>query len=74
MSKKKDRNGKYWGHKRGRNYHHIINRKDGGESTRENLLFIKEDRHREWHTLFGDKTIDEVIALLIRLSLAKKYK
>lgn len=71
MSKKKDRNGKYWGKKR--NHHHLKNKCRGGLNTPNNLLLIKVERHKMWHKLFGNLSLNEVIDLLVRLREAKGY-
>lgn len=59
---------------KGRNRHHLKPRCRKGKTRKENLLLIKEDRHHSWHTLFGGKTLTEVIDLLIRLKRIKGYK
>ena len=56
---------------RGRNYHHLTPRSRHGSMSDSNLLLIYRDKHAYWHRLFGNKTLEEVIALLIRLSRIK---
>src|SRR6185503_14737711 len=60
-----------------RNRHHIkpVSRfKEEGAATDNsdsNLLLLRLKRHHAWHMLFGDKTLEEAIALLLRLHRAK---
>jgi hypothetical protein len=56
---------------RGRNYHHLTPRSRGGRDTKDNLLLTKTYRHQAWHILFDNRTLEEVIRLLIRLSRLK---
>lgn len=74
MSKKKERHAKYWGNQKGRNYHHLkpISRYGSGEVS--NMCLMKIQRHIDWHKVFENMTLDEVISLLIRLRKAKRYK
>lgn len=55
-----------------RNYHHLKPRSRGGLNTSQNLLLIKIERHRLLHRIFGNRTLDEIIALLNRLKKAKE--
>lgn len=55
----------------GRNFHHLLPRSRGGEQTADNLLLIHIDRHRRWHNLFGTRSLEEVILLLVRVHRAK---
>lgn len=55
----------------GRNRHHILPESRGGEGERKNLLLLKTYRHRAWHRLFGRRTLEEAIALLLRVHRAK---
>lgn len=55
-----------------RNRHHLLNKINGGLSTKQNLLWIKIERHRCWHLLFDNLNIEEVIQLLIRVKRAKE--
>ena len=54
-----------------RNLHHLTPRSRNGNHTRANLLLIDEERHVEWHRVFGNRTLGEVINLLIRVERAK---
>jgi len=58
--------------RRWRNLHHLTPRSRGGGHSRRNLLLIDEERHVEWHRVFGNLTLEEVIELLVRLQRAKK--
>lgn len=61
-----------WKKKRSwRNLHHLTPRSRGGDHTRGNLLLIDEERHVEWHRVFGNRTLGEVINLLMRVERAK---
>lgn len=59
-------------HKRPRrNYHHMVPRSRSGPDTTRNLLLINRARHIGWHKMFGNRTLNEVITLLIRVRRAK---
>jgi 5-methylcytosine-specific restriction endonuclease McrA len=51
--------------------HHIIPRSRGGGNAKTNLFLLWNNRHEAWHTLFGNSTIDEAIAILNRIKRAK---
>jgi len=55
----------------GRHFHHLLPRSRGGEKTTDNLLLIHVDRHRKWHSLFGNRSLEEVISLLVRVHRMK---
>ena len=55
-----------------RNHHHLIPRCRGGSDSPDNILLIKAERHDLWHKIFGVRTLDEVIELLIRLKRMKE--
>lgn len=61
-------------HKR-RNKHHMTPRSRRGErfygDSDVNLLLIDIERHEKWHKLWGNRTIEEVLALLTRLARMK---
>lgn len=57
--------------RKGQNRHHLTPRSRGGQSIESNLLWIDIERHNAWHAIFGNKTLDEVIELLIRLRDSK---
>ena len=72
MSKKKPRKGTTESSLYpGRNFHHLINKINGGENSKDNLLLLKVKRHFYWHRLFGSKSLEEVIELLFRVHRAK---
>jgi len=54
------------------NRHHLTPRSRGGSSLESNLLWIDIERHRAWHAVFGNMTLDEVISLLKRVRRAKE--
>lgn len=61
-------------HKFGQNRHHLIpsiRMKEGVPPYPSNLLWIYEYRHKAWHELFNEMTLDEVIELLTRLRRLK---
>ena len=60
--------------KKGRNRHHLKPKSRGGQALDSNLLLIKLQRHVEWHKIFGNLTLDEIIELLIRVQRAKKHQ
>jgi hypothetical protein len=55
----------------GRNRHHILPESRGGDGERQNLILLKTYRHRAWHRLFGTRTLEEAITLLLRVHRAK---
>lgn len=59
-------------HYPGRNRHHLVPRSRGGKKKLSNLLLMSIDRHDYWHKIFGNKTLDEVIALLQRIRRMKR--
>ena len=56
----------------GRNRHHLVPKSRGGNARPGNLLLIDIEKHRCWHQLFGLRTIDEVIELLLRVRRFKQ--
>jgi hypothetical protein len=58
-------------HYKRRNYHHLVPKSRGGAYSDSNLLLIKIERHEHWHMIFGNRTLREVIILLIRLERMK---
>ena len=53
------------------NRHHLTPRSRGGKSTESNLLEMDYSRHCAWHLLFKNLTLDEIIALLLRVKQMK---
>jgi len=45
--------------------HHIIPRSRGGTSELENIAGLKTKEHQTYHTLFQNKTPDEIIEHLV---------
>ena len=54
------------------NRHHLTAKSRGGQAIQSNLLTIDMKRHCAWHVLWGNRTLDEVIALLQRLKQIKE--
>ena len=57
--------------KLGMNRHHWLNKSQGGQSNKQNVSWLKIERHRAWHELFGNLSLDEAIELLTRLKQIK---
>jgi len=55
-----------------RTKHHMVPRSRHGTSDVENLLTIWDGRHRAWHALFGNMTLEETIHILCRVARMKK--
>ena len=47
--------------------HHLVPKSRGGSNRKANRLRLDAYRHDSVHLLFGDHTLDEIIAILIRL-------
>lgn len=56
------------------NRHHLKPKSRGGQTLESNLLWIDIERHRAWHSLWGNRTLDEVISLLKRVKQAKEHQ
>jgi hypothetical protein len=54
------------------NRHHLINKCQGGTWDLHNILWIYINKHQVWHSLFKNLDLDQVIALLQRVKLAKE--
>ena len=52
--------------------HHILPRSRKGKHEKENILHIEWEKHQSYHILFGNRTLEEAIELLIRVHRAKK--
>lgn len=59
---------------RWRNKHHLTPKSRGGTRHYRNMLLIDGHTHRKWHIVFGNRTLEEVIALLIRVQRAKRHQ
>lgn len=55
-----------------RNRHHLVPRSRGGYDDLANLLLIDIECHQYWHKVFGNRTLEEVIELLLRVHRAKQ--
>jgi len=44
--------------------HHLIPASRGGTGPNRRILAIPADQHEAWHTLFGNATLDEIVAEL----------
>jgi len=53
------------------NKHHLKPKEKGGQKIQSNLLLIDMERHCAWHKLWGNRTLEEIIALLQRLKAIK---
>lgn len=51
--------------------HHLRNCSRGGATVKTNLFLLDAYRHDAWHLLFGNKTINEIISLLLRVQQIK---
>ena len=56
------------------NRHHLTPRSRGGNNSHKNLLNMDISRHNAWHFLFGNKTLEEIIALLERMQKCQRRK
>jgi len=45
--------------------HHIIPGSRGGKTTNKNIVYLDKYRHEDYHTLFDNKTPEEIINYLI---------
>jgi len=52
--------------------HHLIPKSRGGLTNSKNLLRLDLQKHICWHKLFGNRTLDEVIAELQRVKRIKE--
>jgi hypothetical protein len=55
-----------------RQKHHLRPRRRGGSHHSSNLLVLWNDKHELWHMLWGNRTLEEVIALLTRVARMKR--
>lgn len=61
-------------HYKSRGNHHLTPKIRGGGGEASNLLLLKTERHEHWHKIFGNRTLKEVILVLIRLKQMKAGK
>ena len=52
--------------------HHLKSKSNGGGNHPWNILRLKSERHKEWHILFGNKDLPEIIKLLQRVHKMKE--
>lgn len=57
--------------KLGQTRHHIVNRCHGGTRDAWNILWVYQEKHDLWHTLFKDNDLDGAIELLQRVKRLK---
>lgn len=57
---------------RKRTKHHLTPKSRGGGNEVSNILLLYETKHRIWHEVFHNRTLEEVIELLIRVQHAKR--
>lgn len=60
--------------KKKRNHHHLYPKSRGGKTSNSNLLLFEKEKHINWHIIFGNMTLYEVIITLIRLAKMKHYE
>jgi len=60
--------------RRGMNRHHLVNKCKGGKDDKWNIAVLDIERHRYWHRVFGNKSLEEVIELLLRFKRLKDYQ
>jgi hypothetical protein len=54
--------------------HHKKCRSNGGKTTRRNVIEIKDNLHRAWHTLFGNMLPHEIARLISKTYLDPDYQ
>lgn len=52
-----------------RDYHHIINKCNGGDNSKSNLLYIRISRHRALHKLFDNQTLRMMFLIIKEVNL-----
>jgi hypothetical protein len=55
-----------------RNKHHLSPKSRNGTNDKTNILLLRVDRHEAMHTLFGNRTLEEIIVLLIKIHRRKR--
>lgn len=53
------------------NKHHLLNRVNGGCDKSWNIAILNIEKHQYWHRVFGNKSLEEVIELLLRFKRIK---
>lgn len=61
----------YSHHRKGQNVHHLtpVSRQGGDEES--NLIYLRIERHNMLHEVFGNRTLEEIIEVLIRIKKMK---
>ena len=54
--------------------HHIIPRSKGGKKERKNIVMVCGDEHDRYHSLFQNKTPDEILEYLTNTFWGGNYK
>lgn len=57
-----------------RNKHHLTPKSRGGKDSRDNMLLIKVKKHNLLHKIFGNRTWEEIIQVMIRVAEMKGRK
>ena len=55
----------------GRCRHHLTPKEHGGDKSKSNLLLMTLDKHAAYHRLFGNRSLEESIELLVRIHRIK---
>ena len=61
-------------HYKGRTRHHLIPKIRGGKNGDDNLLLLYAEKHEHWHKIFGNRTLEEIILVLMRIQRMKSRK
>lgn len=56
------------------NRHHLLNKCKGGKNQDWNIVLIDIEKHRYWHKIFKNLSLEEVIELLKRLKRLKDFQ
>ena len=51
--------------------HHLTPKSRKGNAEEANILMLWRENHNAWHVLFGNRTLEEIIAVLCRIRDAK---
>ena len=54
--------------------HHLTAKSRGGKRNPQNIILFDMSRHNAWHFLFGNMTLDEIIATLKKLKHYQSQK
>lgn len=53
--------------------HHLVTKSHGGNNNPFNLSYVPEDRHRWWHCLFRDWTIEQIVEEINKHWIPRNY-